>query len=73
MSIACSIFPSGPITYVNRFAYRSSGLSAAWYASPTFLSGSDRSRNVYPNFSAKALFSAGLSNEMPRITTPFFS
>jgi hypothetical protein len=37
------------------------------------LSGSDRSRNVYPNFSANALFSAGVSKEIPRISTPFFS
>jgi len=28
---------------------------------------------VYPNFSANALFSVGVSNEMPRISTPFFS
>jgi hypothetical protein len=31
-----------------------------------------RSRNGNSNFSANALFSAGVSNEMPRISASFF-
>ncbi len=64
--------PSFPMTTPTRCAPLA-GSALAPYAVPIVRSVSQRSGKLKWYFSAKALFSAGVSNETPRMTAPFLS